>query len=147
MGMNRVSHPTDPLSTAPNSPFLAEVLASLAKRRKAIRHKARSITVEKVRERANAEEREKLEISAEVGAARLRLFVWDDRWVFIDARAPTKRSGWAWEFSYEGRMVGDEARALIGAFEQSIEATTTQPAETLAGVWKPLLASGPRLSS
>ena len=137
---------TDPLSSAPKTPFLAGVLAALAKRRKAIRHKVRSISVEKVLERTSADEREKLEISSSVGAARLRLFVWEDRWVFIDARTPTKASGWAWEFNYQGRLLGDEAHALIHAFEQSIDAATIQSGEALGGVWKPLLATGPRPS-
>lgn len=144
--MNHVHLVTDPLSAAFDSPFLVGVLAAVAKRRKAIRHKVRSIAVERVLERTHAQEHEKLEIVSEVGRARLRLFVWDDRWVFVDARAPTKRDGWAWEFSYEGRLVGDDARALICAFEESIDAAHTQSGEAMERVWKPLLAAGPRLS-
>lgn len=144
--MNRVPHLIDPLSTAPKSPFLAGVLAALAKRRRAIRHKVRKIAVDKLRERISADEHEKLEISSVVGTAQLRLFVWDDRWVFVDARIPTKSDGWSWEFSYEGRLVGDEARALIEAFEDSIEAAAMQSGERLELVWKPLLAGGPHLT-
>jgi len=135
---------TDPLSSAPKSAFLAGTLAALGKRRRAIRHKVSSIAVEKVLERTSTDEHDKLEIFATVGAARLRLFVWDDRRVFIDARTPTKTSGWAWEFSYQGRMAVSEPRFLIEAFEQSIDAVAAQSGDALDGVWKPLLATGPR---
>jgi hypothetical protein len=144
MGRIGMAHLTHPLSSAPKSLFLSDTLAALAKRRRAIRHKTRGLAVDKVLERTGAEEQEKLEISAEVGAARLRLFVWDDRWVFIDARIPTKTSGWEWEFSYQGRLVGDDTRALFGGFEQSIDAVAAQSDEALDNVWRPLLAAGPR---
>ena len=137
---------SDPLSSAPKSQFLAAVLATLAKRRKAIRHKTRHIAADRVLERMSAEEHEKLEVTSDVGMARLRLFVWDDRWVFIDARTPTKNSGWEWEFTCQGRLIGEEAAALIRAFEASVDAAASQSSEALQRVWKPLLASGPRLS-
>lgn len=144
--MNRVANVADPFSTPPRSQFLAAVLAGLGKRRKAIRHKCHSIAVEKVLERTSTNEHEKLEISSEVGGARLRLFVWDDRWVFVDARAPTQNGGWAWEFTQQGRLIGDEGRALVQALEASIDAAATECREAMERVWKPLLATGPRLS-
>jgi len=61
---------SDPLSPAIRSAFLADTPAALAKRRRAIRHKVRSIKVKKILERTSADEHEKLEISVEVGVAR-----------------------------------------------------------------------------
>lgn len=140
---------TDPLSKPPKSAFLSDVLLALEKRRKAIRHKVRQLAVEKVLERADGDQQEKLEICCDVGVReKVRLFLWDDRWVFVDARAPTKDSGWAWEFTNQGRLGGgSDARALVQAFEQSIDAAADQSADGLARVWTPLLASGPRLVS
>lgn len=144
--MDGVSHITDPLAPRTKSVFLADVIIALSKRRKAIRHKTRNLAVARVLERTSAAEHEKLEVSADVNAARLRLFVWDDRWVFVDARVPTKGSGWAWEFTYQGRLAGPAARTLIAAFERTIDATASQDAEELECAWKPLLATGPRAS-
>lgn len=135
----------DPFSPPTENQFLVALLAGLRKRRKPIRHKVRSIVVEKLLERTSADEHEKLEISAEVGAARLRLFVCDDRWVFVDARRPTKNSGWAWEFTRQGRLVAGEVGPLIQALEASIEATASESREAMERVWKSLLATGPRL--
>jgi hypothetical protein len=144
--MNSVPRLADPLSTPPKSPFLANALAGLAKRRRAIRHKVRSIAVEKVLERTSDEEFEKLEIVTDVGAVRLRLFIWDDRWVVVDARVATKSSGWAWEFTAQGRLVGNEARTLVGALEASVDAAAAHSSDDMERVWKSLLATGPRLS-
>lgn len=99
-------------------------------------------------ERTSGDEHEKVEIACDVAMARkLRLFIWNDLWVFIDARTPTKSSGWAWEFTHEGRFAAGEARALVEALEDSIDAAAAQSSEDLERVWKPLLASGPRLVS
>jgi hypothetical protein len=139
-GMVAVS---DPLSAPPKSAFLADTLRCLAKRRKAIRRKVRDIALEKVLERTDGQEREKVEITCT--GPTFRLFVWDDRWVFVDARALAKGQGWTWEFTYQGRLMGGvEAPGLVKAFEDSIEAAGVQSSATLERVWKPLLASGPR---
>ena len=144
--MSAVAFVADPSSSTLKSRFLADILAALAKRRRALRHKTGDIAVEKVLEATSGAEDEKLEISCDVGPARLRLFAWADRWIFIDARTATKTGGWEWEFSQQGRLLGGEARALIGVFERSIDATAMKSTESLEDVWKPLLASGPRLS-
>ena len=142
--MRGVTDLIDPLSKQPKSEFLADTLRCLAKRRKAIRHKVRDIAVEKVLERTGRGEREKLEIAC-TGPA-LRLFVWDDRWVFIDARTLVKDKGWTWEFTDQGRLVGGaDGRGLVAALEETIEAVSSQSSAALKQIWKPLLASGPRL--
>lgn len=134
----------DPLSLPTESPFLKNILGGLSKRRKAIRYKVRQISIEKVRERTDSEEREKLEITCEWNAKKLRLFLWDDRWVFIDARMSSKQ-GWAWEFTHQGRLMGiADARVLVAALEQSIEASSLGDSATLEGLWSRLLAQGPR---
>lgn len=147
--MDGVQRFTDPLSKPFKSAFLTDVLLALAKTRKAIRHKVRQLAVEKVLEHTDGDHHEKLEICCEVGAReKIRLFLWDDRWVFVDARTPTKDSGWKWEFTHQGRLGGGSVgRALVQAFEQSIEAAADQSADGLGRVWMPLLASGPRLVS
>ena len=123
-----------------NIQFLADFLEGLGKRREAIRHKVRSLAIEQVTD----DEQEKLEISSRTGPAALRLFLWDDRWVFFDARTRTKDKGWAWEFTHEGRLVGSDTQGLVEALEASIDAAYEQSSEGLERVWKPLLATGLR---
>ena len=135
----------DPLSAPPKSAFLAEVVSALAKRRKAIRHKVRNIAVEKLVERSNGYEGEKIEVELSVAGQTFRLQIWEDRWAFVDARRPDKRAGWAWEFTRQGRLVGAvDARAVVELLERSIEAATLQSSAALESVWTPLLATGPR---
>jgi hypothetical protein len=140
-----VSRLVDPLSQPPKSGFLADIHFSLAKRRKAIRHKVRDIAAEKVKERSEGVEREKLEITREIDGrgTSLRLFLWEDRWTFVDARRPTKREGWAWVFTSEGRAVVD-ARTIIEGLEASIDAAALQSVEAFERIWRPMLATGPR---
>ena len=135
----------DPLAVPLKNIFLADVGSALAKRRKAIRHKVRNIAVEKLVERSDGYEGEKIEVELTVAGQSFRLHIWEDRWTFIDARRPEKGTGWAWEFTRQGRLVGGvDARALVELLEQSIEAATLQSSAALEGLWAPLLATGPR---
>lgn len=142
------------LSRPPGSAFLADLLESLRRRRKAIRRHVRDFAVEKVLEREDGEELEKLEVECGLpGRERttVRLFVWEDRWVWVDARSMVDRKqGWAWEFSAEGRAAGGaDGRRLVEALEASIAAASPvedDNAAILRGLWKPLLAAGPSLA-
>ena len=52
----------------------------------------------------------------------LRLAVWDDRWVWVDARRSSK-SGWVWESTTEGRFVSaGGARDLVAHAEETLSA-------------------------
>lgn len=140
-----MSRLVDPLSQPPTSGFLADILLSLAKRRKAIRHQVRNIAAEKVKERAEGVEREKLEITCEIDGrgTSLRMFVWEDRWILVDARRPIKKEGWAWVYTSEGRTTVD-GRTIVEGLEASIEAASLQSVETFERVWQPMIATGPR---
>lgn len=144
MRMTRMAGLRDPFSMPPANQFLAGIVAGLAKRRRALRTKTRSLAVEQTLEGAGAEEQEKLEVSIRTGTTALRFFVWDDRWVFVDARTPTTSKGWAWEFTHEGRFIGSDLQGLVEALEASIDHASEQSGEELYLVWKPLLAAGPR---
>ena len=97
-------------------------------------------------------ELEKLEIECAPLVPRrtiVRMFVWEDRWVKVDAWSMIGSThGRTWEFTAQGRAAGGiDGRSLVQALEASISAAS--PLEqvsvgALRGVWKPLLASGPR---
>ena len=141
-----------PLSKPPRNEFLTDVLFSLAKRRRAIRYHVRDFAVEKVLERTDGEEVEKLEVDCTLltpCSTTARLFVWEDRWVWVDARSVNEgKRGWAWQFTTQGRATGGlDGRKLVEVFEASIAAASRvhdDNAQILRDMWKPLLAAGPK---
>lgn len=143
----------DPLTKPPCSEFLADFHLSLRKRKRAICYRVRSIELEKILEHANGKELERLELECTLShrhRTKVRVFVWQDRWVWVDARSMVGSSkGWSWEFTTEGRAIGGvDGHRLVQAVEASISAgsqVVQGNGLALAAVWKPLLAAGPRL--
>jgi hypothetical protein len=90
-----------------------------------------------------------IDVSYRISAApvRVRLIVWSDRWLWIDARRSASE-GWAWEVTMDGRFLSAErARALIQLLEDTISATRANDGSVPAAlerIWKPHLALGPR---
>jgi hypothetical protein len=128
--------------------FVAQLQEALRKRGKPIRYRKSDISIEPVIERTNGEEREKLEIECPFHGTTTRLcvHVWDDRWIWIDARRSSK-AGWVWQYSTEGRLVGSHsARDFVALFEESLSAGhwDEQAPARLENVWKPALATGPK---
>jgi hypothetical protein len=132
------------------SAFINDVLDALRKRQKAIKYKVRDIGCEKVIERQEAD-REKLEITIHTSErAAIRLFIWDDRWAWVDCRLGTK-DGWAWQWTTDGRVMGSiDGQIMVSSLEQSIDAAAavgSNGTSTFADVWSTKLARGPRLVS
>ena len=79
---------------------------------------------------------------------QLRVQVWGDRWVWVDASRYSK-SGWVWEFTSEGRFVSPNgARSLVEHAEAMIIASHKKPAaevpQAMHDIWSKSLAVGPR---
>ncbi len=135
------------------SPFLSEFGEAIQRRQKAIKHSTFGLEcVRVIDERARPPE-EKLELII-AGPRRfshcLRANAWPDRWMWIDAREPGKR-GWKWQWTREGRLLGNCTGAnLVEALELSYAASpfVSEKAFTdqVAAIWRPLLATGPRLA-
>jgi len=128
--------------------FIAEVQEALRKRGKPIKYRKSDISIERVIERTNGEEWEKLEIECPFHrtTTRLSVHLWHDRWVRIDARRSSK-AGWVWHFTAEGRLLGSHsARDFVALFEESLSAGhwDEQAPARLENVWKPALATGPK---
>ena len=132
--------------------FLNYVAFSLSKRHKSLKHKLHSISCDKVYEvNEDNEKLEKLELhlrdSRSSNGMQCRLFVWPDRWIWIDARKGAKK-GWEWEWTFEGRLLGEfGGRELISAVEKalfdSIDEHFKPVMSEVEEIWRPLLAKGP----
>jgi hypothetical protein len=129
--------------------FLEGVATSFRKRMKAMRHGGASdIEGNKVYREVDGGNRETLELNlgAGRGRPRMRIVIWHERWIWVDARVAAKQ-GWVWKWSYNGRLVGGKSGPnLVAAFEDTlaqlphIDDSNTQE---LTAIWKPLLARGP----
>ena len=133
-----------------DSPLLTELLEALRKRSRAIKHKGVQVAIERVIEEADGEKRERLEIDCRLGKRQqARLFVWDDRALWVHAAEAIPKSGWKFQFTDSGRYVGTaDARMLVSALEATWAAMYEMaPADIgrLASIWTPLLAKGPKL--
>jgi hypothetical protein len=91
-----------------------------------------------------------VDIGFRVDGARifLRIHIWDDRWVWIDARRSSK-SGWVWEFTREGRFTSPAgARGVVANAEATMDAaflSADQVPNAMSAIWSKSLATGPRL--
>lgn len=129
--------------------FLAELLDCIRRRRKSLKHQTRSFTVERLVEMGSGDPVERIEIEARLGAKTVvRLFAWQSRQIWIDARQPGAGGGWAWAFTDEGRLTGEnDARSLLAAFEATLAMSfgmTAASADGFSSIWAALLAKGPR---
>ncbi len=127
--------------------FLANVLASMKKRQRAIKYKTKAMTCDKVIETHDDVRKEKLEASFRRTESNLRAFIWEDRWVWIDFRSPSKR-GWRWEWSFEGRLLpAHDGRMLVDALEKTLDAAPRDDESDVSAfgeIWRILLAQGPK---
>jgi hypothetical protein len=132
-----------------SDPFLTAALDAFRRRRRALKNKTRSVSVERFIVERDGDNSERLEIECRASGKRtVRLFLWSERLLWIDAREPVKNAGWAWTFTDEGRLLGTyDAHAVIDALERTLALTyelTAADVPRLAAIWKPMLAKGPQ---
>lgn len=120
------------------------------RRHRAISSKGTQLLGERVIESDQSSQRERIELTyrhrRRTKCPVVRLFVWSDRWAWVDAREAAK-TGWRWEWTSEGRIVGTEtAKTIVQAFEATIASIgddLPMISPKLNAIWKPLLAIGP----
>lgn len=80
--------------------------------------------------------------------ATTRLNIWDDRWVWIDAREASE-SGWIWSWTSDGRLAGEcSARDLIDAMVETVDLSCHMTQDDIClfdKIWRGHLAKGPDL--
>jgi hypothetical protein len=131
--------------------LIASVIGSLRKRHKALKHKVKSVTCDKVFEEHEGRREEKLEITLHGAFNDLRAFVWEDGSVWIDFRSRRlgRAGGWRWEWSYDGRLLPvHDGRTFIAALEHTLDAAPfsgdVADVSAFSAIWRPLLAQGPK---
>ncbi|HEX2592740.1 MAG TPA: hypothetical protein VHL34_14655 [Rhizomicrobium sp.] len=131
------------------SEFLEDVATAFRKRRKTLKHHARIAEFAKVYELVDGEKMERLEIrigNDSRNAALLRLHAWPDRLIWLGASRSMK-VGWLWEWTYEGRLLGEHrGNAIVAALEETFALMyqmNQASVHLLNAPWKPLLGRGP----
>jgi hypothetical protein len=138
-------------AAVPPADFIDDLLLSLARRHKALKHKLRAISVERVADRVEDVERRKLEIiftNWGSPSAVIEIFAWDDRWISLEVSQSSKSAELCWTYASRGRLIGGlGGRRLVEAAEATIAACYEMTRARLGrfnDIWKPILAAGPQ---
>jgi hypothetical protein len=101
------------------SPLLAAISAAFLKRRKAIRHKTKSLQVERSSEDSGFEPPERLNVETATTSVRIRLSVWPDGVLWFWAGRPSKK-GWTFQIAFHGKLRTAGAAGVVSRFESSL---------------------------
>jgi hypothetical protein len=130
--------------------FVAELAEAFRARRRAIKHRGAKLDWTRSSESvANAQPPvARLDVDCDYGRpqSKLRIIVWDDRWMWVDARCGSKK-GWVWAVTLEGRFLAAKgAKPLVALLEQTLDAigSANNIEAAIAALWSPHLAQGPR---
>lgn len=80
-------------------------------------------------------------------SATIKVNVWPDRWIWVDAREMASR-GWEWSFGTEGRLSGsmkwsDVIRSVEKLDDCLVIDTSSEGLRAAARIWQPVLLKGP----
>jgi len=137
------------------SPFLSDIAKSFSKIRKGLKYDSHDLKFNKVMDLVGDRKSEKVEISIRSSASRnnirTRLYIWDDRWLWLDARK-SKQKGWAWEYTVEGRLSGSATEkelmeALKSFYKNSLSYDEENIGSQAYAFWNGLIAMGPKAVS
>jgi hypothetical protein len=133
--------------------FSSAVLEAFQKRQRAFSRRGAPVECTPVKEIVDGRESEigrtdvRIEFRVDRARITLRLQVWGDRWVWVDARRSAK-FGWVWESTSEGRFVSPGgARDLVAHVEETLSAAHLPIADVpraISAIWSRCLAVGLR---
>ena len=130
----------------------ADLADAIRARSKALKHKFSSVDVESGCDDEFDPPMKTLTVTLRerisVKSTTIRLIFWQDRWVWIDARAGSKK-GWDWSFTCQGRLKGgdggDDLLQFIEQFHQLLPGRNScLDHEAASNFWEKLLLTGPR---
>jgi hypothetical protein len=129
------------------SPFLRAFGESVIARRKALNKKFFEVTLRREIEEEGEKAEFVLRLSRSVKGPTVKMVLWPDRWIWIDARRAGK-AGWLAHITEEGRLHGDNAAALLKKVESYCDflgVDFDQNEASRAGhFWDAILMKGPR---
>jgi len=128
---------------------LNDFVSSIKARSKSLKSKYYYINIEKVIEGVegfDAKAELTLRKSRSHKSITVRLNVWPDRWVWVDAREASDK-GWLWSFNEEGRLAGGKnwsdvircAEAMAEIFTAGVDNGAKKAGE----IWRKTLVKGP----
>ena len=129
--------------------FLSDILTSIKKRSKSLKHNSWELFIERVFEEYESGRVEKLEIRLKPSDdnAWIEIEIWEDRWVTVYCWERTKENKWDW-FS-EGKLLpGLEKKNFISAVETTntrFFEMTSSNIDAFSAVWGLMLANGLKL--
>lgn len=134
-----------------NAEIVDEFSEQFRKRRKALGRRFSEMDAQRIVERIEGVDRDKIEITLRRRAKApnsltFRLYIWPDRWVWLDVREGGKQ-GWAVAFTREGRLSGQGSAALVlELVERTYDALVSNGVVTEASPfseWDRVLLRGP----
>ena len=139
----------------PNSsnPFLTELLDSLRKRSKSLKHQMSSLSCERVFREHDENQFEVIEIEITPGFSSSKRFpcsfkVWEDRWIFISL-SEWKNNTWDWNWQEEGTIFPFiSGRELVSAIELTVSSSfemNSSNTNLFSELWRPYLIRKPEL--
>jgi hypothetical protein len=128
---------------------LRDFLAAVNSRSRSLKRTFRKIIFDASNDEASEPPLEKLDVTFQKGitsnSVRIKLVIWADRWVWVDAREPS-RQGWRWFRTFDGRLAGGQSGAdLLRAIEEfavSLPGNTDDLA-IAERIWSKILLKGP----
>ena len=131
------------------SSFLQEIVNALRKRGKSIKNSVSTYSCERVRERRDECSRELVELSFDrisPQSTRIRVHLWDDRWLWIDVRQASK-NGWVFEWQHEGRVGDTDPTVVVNAVLRTVRGHYGQnlsaALDELDSLWPKIAKNGP----
>ena len=131
-----------------NSPFLTNLLDSLRRRSKALKHKNARPAIKRFFDSQDGVSKERIEITFDQRPRqRLTIKAWEDRTILIQATESILQAGWKFQHVSSGRFVGTpDGREIVQALEATLSAMyemTSESTGQMDAIWRPLLAKGP----
>lgn len=131
------------------SPFLQGIVSALQKRSKSIKHGVSKFSCERVRESSDEISQEIVELSFDQispQSTRIRVHLWDDRWLWVDVRQASK-NGWVFEWRHEGRVGDTDPTVVVNAVLQTVRGHYGQDLsaalDELDSLWPTIAKNGP----
>ena len=129
------------------SHFLEEVLESLKRRSKALKHRNATPVVDRFLEVDDGRTEERIELRFQPRQRQtLVITLWSDRHLHVLATESISQAGRKFEYQSSGRFIGgNDGRHIVGAIESTLSEMFEMTAEQtpkFSKIWDPILAAG-----